>query len=234
MEIRLVDEYNEGGHLIYCENLPGAFVRGSTRQEALLKLEGEVNSYLRWLCRQFPQGGISPLIIQEKKSGLEICDADSDVIFFSETLPLSAGEYGELKALALKSAGDFQALYDSIPKKRDALLPERKTFYGSIPRSAEEMYLHTMNVNSYYFSEIGIPVENGPDILSCRREGFRLLERNCFLENTVIHGSYGEQWSLRKVLRRFLWHDRIHAKAMRRASVKLFGGAAIADPFLFG
>ena len=35
-----------------------------------------------------------------------------------------------------------------------------------------------------------------------------------FLENVVVAGSYGEDWSLRKVLRRFIWHDRIHAKAM--------------------
>ena len=33
-----------------------------------------------------------------------------------------------------------------------------------------------------------------------------------FLKNPVISGSYGEEWSLRKLLRRFVWHDRIHAR----------------------
>ena len=35
-------------------------------------------------------------------------------------------------------------------------------------------------------------------------------------------GSYGEMWSVRKVLRRFVWHDRIHAKAMWRMAKKTF------------
>lgn len=60
--------------------------------------------------------------------------------------------------------------------------------------------------------------------MECRQRGFALLEsRSDFLENTVYHESYGEEWSLRKVLRRFIWHDRIHAKAMYRMAIKTFG-----------
>ena len=54
----------------------------------------------------------------------------------------------------------------------------------------------------------------------------------CF-HNAVIEGSYGEAWSLRKVLRRFIWHDRIHAKAMYRMAVKVFGAENVANPFCF-
>lgn len=61
-------------------------------------------------------------------------------------------------------------------------------------------------------------------ILECRQRGFALLEQQTdFLKNQVFLGSYGEEWSLRKVLRRFIWHDRIHAKAMYRMAVKTFG-----------
>lgn len=49
-------------------------------------------------------------------------------------------EYRELKALALKSAADFLRLYESIPDKDRSCLPPRKTFYGEIPRTAEQMY----------------------------------------------------------------------------------------------
>ena len=54
-----------------------------------------------------------------------------------------------------------------------------------------------------------------------------------FLQNTVFEGSYDEMWSLRKVLRRFIWHDRIHARAMYRMAVKLFGAESIENPFCF-
>lgn len=90
-------------------------------------------------------------IIEEKVSELAICDADSDVLFESEKAPLTAEEYKKLKALALKSAQDFLALYDSVPDKNATAAPERKTFYGKVPRSADEMYAHTKNVNEYYF-----------------------------------------------------------------------------------
>ena len=42
----------------------------------------------------------------------------------------------------------------------------------------------------------------------------------------------GERWTLRKLLRRFLWHDRIHARAMWRTAAPLWG-SAVADPFGF-
>ena len=54
-----------------------------------------------------------------------------------------------------------------------------------------------------------------------------------FLQNPVIEGSYGENWPLRKVLRRFIWHDRIHAKAMYRMASKVFGATKIKNPFCF-
>ncbi len=91
-----------------------------------------------------------------------------------------------------------------------------------------------MNVNSYYFGEIGVLAENGPDIFSCREKAFAELERQPdFLENRVFLGSYNEEWSLRKVLRRFVWHDRIHAKAMYRGAALLFGKESISNPFFF-
>ena len=71
-------------------------------------------------------------------------------------------------------------------------------------------------------------------IAECRERGFALLEqRPGFLENAVYADSYDEEWCLRKVLRRFLWHDRIHAKAMYRMAVKTFGAGAVPDVFRF-
>ena len=49
----------------------------------------------------------------------------------------------------------------------------------------------------------------------------------------MVAGSYDEEWCLRKVLRRFLWHDLIHAKAMYRMAVKTFGAGAVPDVFRF-
>lgn len=96
------------------------------------------------------------------------------------------------------------------------------------------MYRHTKNVNAYYFGEIGIEADNNGTILACREHGFELLEQQPdFLENKIYLGSYNEEWTLRKVLRRFIWHDRIHVKAMYRMAVKTFGNGVLPNVFSF-
>ena len=62
-----------------------------------------------------PQGKAEIVIVGEKRSELTIRDADSDVLFESEQAQLTIEEYEALKTLALKSAKDFLALYESIP-----------------------------------------------------------------------------------------------------------------------
>ena len=79
-----------------------------------------------------------------------------------------------------------------------------------------------------------MPADNDGDIFACRKRGFEALEAMPdFLQNRIVAGSYGEEWSLSKVLRRFLWHDRIHAKAMYKMAVKVFGAQNISNPFCF-
>ena len=96
------------------------------------------------------------------------------------------------------------------------------------------MYLHTKNVNNYYFGEIGIEADNNGTILECRKRGFGKLESTVdFLNGRLQEGSYGEMWSVRKVLRRFIWHDRIHAKAMWKMVKKTFDGVETENVFFF-
>lgn len=233
MKIRCVYEHNGDDTILYADNFIGAYARGASLQMAMDKMNREVASYLNW-CNAAQYGELPVEIVQEKQSDLQICDADSDVLFDSEKGALTKAEYDELKKLVLQSAQDFLLLYEDIPDKNMSSLPRRKTFYGDVPRTAEEMYVHTKNVNAYYFGEIGLEVDNEGTILECREKGFRLLEQMPdYLENKVYTGSYDESWSLRKVMRRFIWHDRIHAKAMYRMAVRTFGENAVPNRFRF-
>lgn len=233
MTINCVWEHNGRDTLLYAVDFVGAYTRGETLEAAVRKMQAEICSYLKW-CGKKAVTSMDIVIIEEKVSELAICDADSDVLFESEKAPLTAEEYIKLKALALKSAQDFLALYDSVPDKNATAAPERKTFYGQVPRTANEMYEHTKNVNTYYFAEIAVDADHDGNIYECRKRGFEVLEASPdFLQNTVRKGSYGEDWSLRKVLRRFIWHDRIHARAMYRMAIKVFGAESSVNPFYF-
>ena len=231
--INCVWEHNGNDTLLYAVDYVGAYTRGESLDVAKSKMPAEISSYLKW-CGKNASDNFEIVITSDKVSDLNIKDADSDVLFESEKAPLTADEYEKLKALALRSAKDFLALYESIPDKRATATPERKTFYGNVPRSADEMYEHTKNVNEYYFAEIDVDADNNGNIYECRKRGFEQLEAKAdYLNNAVIEGSYGEDWSLRKVLRRFIWHDRIHAKAMYRMAVKVFGAENVINPFCF-
>ena len=233
MKVRCVWEHNGSDSILYAENLVGAFTRGASLKETVLKMPEEIRRFQLW--KGEPSiNDCTVEIVQEKESDLEVKDADSDVLFRTEEMPLSAEEYRYLKSVAMKSAEDFYALYASFPDKNRSANPVRKTFYGAVPRTAEEMYQHTKNVNAYYFSEIGVDADNEGTIISCRTSGFDALESiPDFLSLPVVTGSYDEQWSVRKVLRRFIWHDRIHAKAMYRMGVLTFGEDVIPDLFRF-
>ena len=223
MRIQRVWEHNGDDSLLYALDFPGAYTRGENLSIAMTKMPAEICSYLQWSHRPVPEK-IYIDIVQDVPSVLQISDADSDVLFRDETSPLILSEYQELKGLALKSASDFLALCQSIPSREFCDRPLRRTFYGQVPATATQMYLHTKNVNAYYFGEIGVDADNEGTILDCRIRGFTQLEAmGGFLENSIIEGSYGERWTLRKVLRRFIWHDRIHAKAMYRLAKRICG-----------
>ena len=233
MIINCVWEHNGNDTLLYAIDFIGAYTRGESLEIAKAKMPNEIASYLKWLGEDAFEN-IEIIIAGEKDSDLAIKDADSDVLFENEKVPLTVEEYEMLKALALKSAKDFLTLYESIPDKSATASLARKTFYGNVPRSADEMYEHTKNVNDYYFAEIEIDADNCGNIYECRKRGFEALEaKHNFLQNALIEGSYGEDWSLRKLLRRFIWHDRIHARAMYRMAVKVFGTENVINPFCF-
>ena len=233
MTVNCVWEHNGDDSILYASNFVGAFSRGASKEEAISKMPEEIRRFQLWRDKT-PPDEYEIVIVQEKESDLQVRDADSDVLFTTEKEPLSAEEYQCLKSLAMRSAADFYLLYSSFPDKNKSSLPCRRTFYGSVPRTAEEMYQHTKNVNEYYFSEIGAEADNEGTIVSCRARGFEALESvKGYLSLETVTGSYDEQWSVRKLLRRFIWHDRIHAKAMYRMGILTFGADLIPDLFKF-
>lgn len=233
LTVKCIWEHNRNDTLLYAVEQIGAFTRADSLNAAIAKMPDEIRSYSKWYGTAVPEH-INVVVVGEKCSDLRIKDADSDVLFERETPPLRWEEYCRLKSLALRSAQDFLSLYESIPDKTATDRPDRSTFYGLLPRTADEMYAHTKNVTEYYFAEIGVDTDNSGDIAACRERGFSKLEtKPDFLQNEVVIGSFGEGWSLRKLIRRFIWHDRIHAKAMYRMAVRMFGEENAANPFCF-
>ena len=223
MKISCIWERRGEDTILWAVDYPGAFARGASLAEALGKIPEDLKAWSEWTGLEAPEV-TEPVILGEVDSGLDVRDADSDALLEAEREPLERAEYERLRDAALRSAERFLRLYGSVPDPDRSKNPVRQTFYGAVPRTAREMYEHTKNVNAYYFGEIGVEADNEGDIVECRRRGFDKLEQQPdFLKNPVFEGSWDENWTLRKVLRRFIWHDRLHARAMERMRKRTFG-----------
>lgn len=98
MVVHCVWEHNKNDRLIYSSNVIGVFTRGASKEEALGKMEREIESYFLWMG-EIPPSSIEMIITQESVTNLSISDADSEVLFETEKMGLSIEEYERLKAL---------------------------------------------------------------------------------------------------------------------------------------
>ena len=234
--IEVIAEYNDRGAMLWADAYPGAFSRGETVSKALEKFPKALSEYAQWAHgAPLPNLAESDFVITHAhQTDLKVDDADSNVLFPSERLPMDMTEYTQKKQLCIRSAQDFEKLLASIPQKDRALRKSRRTFYGKIPRSAREMAEHTNNTLEYYANAVGVPFENEGGLLENRRRLFHAIESTPdFLSSRVYTDSDGELWTRKKMLRRLLWHDRIHAGALYRLAITFWSKERIENPFFF-
>lgn len=237
--VQVAFESNGRGWLGFIVNPPGAFVRGTTRTAALSKTDGEVRAFLRW-------AGVMPLesdyvgeVAEVRRSSLSIEDADSEILLRADAGDVGARELSAMARLIRRSALSFATLWDQVrlPDWVDAQAV-RPTFWGARPSTAREVYVHVVKTQVFLMSRLGLTLEaDGSDIVSERERCVEALvaakERGA---DAVLYERDGEQWTLRKVMRRFIWHDRIHAKSLVRILEKQKMRGAIRDyrdPFGF-
>lgn len=234
--IEVIAEYNERGAILWADAYPGAYSRAETVAKALEKFPKALSEYAQW-AHGAPLLHLAEsdfVVTHAYQTSLRVDDADSDVLFPSERLPMDMTEYTQKKQLCIRSAQDFEKLLGSIPQKDRALRKSRRTFYGKIPCSAREMAEHTNGTLEYYADAVGVPFENEGGLLENRKRFFRALESTPdFLSPRVFTASDGELWTRRKLLRRILWHDRIHARALYRHAITFWQKERIENPFCF-
>jgi len=215
--LTLAFETNGKGYIGYIVELPGAYIRGRTEEEALAKINKEVDSYLKWLkIKQMRD--YETKTVQTHESSLMVEDADNEILLDADKTRLTEREFKSLTALVNFSGETFGRLYaDSKLKDWVDEARVRKTFYGENPSTINEIFDHVKGCQHYYLSRMKLAVEPVDDFTAIRRtylEKLKALYREH--NNSLIFETDNELWTLKKVLRRFIWHDRIHGKAITR------------------
>jgi hypothetical protein len=236
--LSLAFETNGRGCLGFIVQLPGAYVRAPTEREALTKVRSEMKSYSRWLEAK-PSPSVRTMIVQWHRSQLQVEDADSEILLDADRRPFLEGEFATLLDFVRYSGETiFKAYEEAELKEWVDESRRRSTFYGTVPSTIQEVLGHVSSSQHFYMARLGVHLENDTnDFLEIRRrcadELARLHDRGI---NSNLFSSENELWTLKKVLRRLVWHDRIHGKAMIRMLDKQKRMRLIddySDPFRF-
>lgn len=236
--VSIAFETNGKGYIGYLVELPGAFVRGRTEEEAIAKVKGEVEIYLKWLGIK-PKGKCKIQTVQAHRSSLQVEDADNEILLEADKGIMKEKEFRNLRKLVWYSGETFLQIYTET-KFKDWIDEARirKTFYGENPKTIQEIFEHVKGCQYYYLSRTKIEFEEEEkDFLNIRKFCLAKLEdlhrKN---NNSLLFETDNELWTLKKVLRRFIHHDRIHGKAMSRILEKQRQLGIIdeyKDPFYF-
>jgi hypothetical protein len=212
-------ETNGQGFLGFIVELPGAFVRGPVEDEALSKAHHEAGSYLRWLGHEqtrFPKAHV----VQTHRCRLMVEDADCEILLDNDTREMDDQEFRRLADLAKFSGVTFNKLFDSV-ELRDWIdeAKIRRTFYGQNKKTIQEIFDHVKQTQYYYLSRTSTSIiaDQSEHFMRIRNFSLDALEA-LFRQNgnLKVYTVDNEAWTLKKILRRFIWHDRIHGKAITR------------------
>ena len=236
-ELKAVLEYNDKGVTLWSAAYPGVFARGKTAEEAAKKLPAACRRFRLW-AKLSPASanteGEDIHYIQKIKADAALDEGFTNALFSDEKLPMDMAQYTSLKSLCLASAKDFETLFASIPQKDRALLKSRRTVYGKVPVTSRDMLAHVQAEQRRYASLFGISLCGAQGLLAERKLLFSGLEAQPgFLSDRVFISSDGELWSIKKLMRRLLWHDSIHGRALYRKAVSFWQKEQVKNPFGF-
>jgi hypothetical protein len=232
-------ETNGKGFMGFIFELPGSFVRGRKEEEVVAKVPAEARSYLEWLESR-SKVSETVRVVQRHQCKLTVEEGDCEILLSSDQESVAPTEFTMLVELARYSGQTFWSLYKNSELK-DWVDPAKKrsTFYGETPKTIEETYNHVNRTQYYYVSRAGIRSQeySEPDFVRTRRYCLDQIQK-MFVQNgnSQLFEVDNEQWTLKKILRRFIWHDRIHGKAIVRIlhKQKLLGLIGdYQDPFHF-
>lgn len=222
-------ELGPGGEcMAHVLTLPGCIAKGNNQDEALTALPGAIHSYHAWL-RQHGEKVADPaepieFRIAEISTGFgPFRPGDKAALFSPDRMPVSREEMEQIYLCRSAYArADLMAIISDLPEKVLRCKPDRET------SNIRQILRHIGNAEEWYISRIVDPETLPPEWAHDKKMpifDFLEMERRTALDRlhrltdrelsevfypTLWTKYRGEPWTARKVLRRFLEHEREH------------------------
>ncbi len=207
----------DGSCMAHVEELVGCFAMGPSVEEALAALRQEIPRYLDWLAEQGerPEGPAGPIelkVVEEVRSEARFPSRPEEPVvdFFSH-------DAAEL------TSSDLHAAMRLMEQQRRELLeflkdaPQELLEWRPSPeeQSVLSLLLHMAHAEAYYLAHLEEQVHLYPFLDAVRSWAYHRLSRLSEEDRRRVVDHRGERWSARKVLRRFLEHEREHFAQIR-------------------
>lgn len=231
-EVTAVAEENDAGIILFASEYPGTCGWGRTAAEAREKLRADLRATVDWLAGHgiecsVPALGPEPVsfeITERIRATGDPLVCDSEGFFAFDSRPYSDAEISQTRAMLTASRGDLLDLVAELdPRSLDHRLAADR-------RTVREILDHVAGAEHWYLTRVVVPVDV-PDswrhyagdtfdrLAETRRDVDRTLESLRDVPDSrrgrtrVVDG---ERWSRRKLLRRLVWHERLHGKQLAR------------------
>lgn len=211
---------DDGTCMAHVPELMGCFAVGSTREETLERLRRAITEYLTWLVehREAPAPSTESEVV-DIEVGEEVSTPGSyprepgaPIAFFAaDREPFPHHELQTTVRLLEHARRDLLDFLRDVP---DSVLhwqpgPEEWSIAGTLQ--------HMAHAEASYIARLEEESERSPfpQLAAIRSWAYHRLGRLTEAELSRLTTHRGEQWSARKVLRRFLEHDREHTAYIR-------------------
>ena len=238
-------EHGERWWYAHVSELHGCFTRAETRREALVQLPGEINRHIKFLEDHGVRPSFSSLnfsVVEEAADIPELGEAGGAVALFASDLkPVENSEFTVFLSLMRWNREELLGIVEH--------LSVRELIAYAIPGkwSIDQTLRHMGNAERWYVSRLGINAEliyagferrlrkgrrkiQSLELLKLVRESATNALEAVFQSQPV--GAFrrraytrhpDESWTLRKVLRRFVEHEREHISTIRKVIIALEG-----------
>jgi uncharacterized damage-inducible protein DinB len=218
----------DGRAMAHVMDLPGCISKGQNLDQALAKLPEEIEDYRLWISRHFPEREIGSnswelLELQEGVAPFE--SGDAAALFQLDLFPPEDEELEEYLRRMEASRKDLLDLVSGLSEE------ELKKDRGPGKRTIEKILWHIAHAEEWYISRLGIIpelkefddfkgtqfeyLEAERDMAYKRLRSLNPLERATVYRIPKYTNHPDEPWTSRKVLRRFLEHEREHTRNIR-------------------
>jgi hypothetical protein len=213
---------HDPGFQAWILSLPGFATWAEKEQEVLRKVADRVQGYRSWLAEhgEDPPPVLGPVRVVERVLG-------DEVLFAWDRVPATPDEIRRTRRLLAWSRADLLDTLARLPPQALDWSPAYRRFPAWADwRTVRQIVEHVaLTEVGYYLAWIGhergaagpLPVDPRDLLVATREETDHFLEGLAEAADRLrLAEKGGEAWTVRKALRRLVWHERLHLASIRR------------------